>query len=208
MQRDGPFSMSLYQSSNGMIRTAHFDSSVSPPSFTHNDIEQEPAPIGFVFVKESYGARLPGHTVFGYNANSRAKAIDIADSMPLLPTVRDLGAIDNTGTQFNFQGGTALSNPNGIGNYSEILTQWNKFYSYREDSQQIDIDNDYPLEGVGGPVAACRRIHNDFISEIYIAGPRVGSAGTDLHVKLLDSPDVIFNDGFESGNTSAWASCP
>jgi len=208
MQRDGPFSMSLYQASSGMIRTAQFDSSVSPPAFTHRDIEQEPAPTGFAFVKESYGARLRGYTVFGYNAASRAKAISINDSEPSNPTVRDLGQINNSGSQFNFQGGSTANYPGGLSRFDKIYAEWNKFYSYDRDSQTVEIDDDYPLEGVGGPVSNCRRELNEFESELFVAGPKVGSSGTDFHRIEISSPDTLFADGFESGDVSAWATCP
>lgn len=208
MARDGSFSMSMYQAANGMIRTAQFDSSAMTPSFTHTDVAQETAPTGFTFVKESFGVRLQGRVVFGYNANSRAEVIEIEDSNPLFPQTLDLGQINNVGSQFNFQGGAFLANLNGDGGVAENIVLWDKYYHYDPETKQIEIDAGYPLNGVGGPVATCRREHNDFESELFVVGPKVGFTGTDFHVTDLESLDTIFTDGFESGDTSVWSYCP
>ena len=196
---------SLYQLDTGLVRASSFDTSVSPPVFQNNSILQLPAPTTFVFVKESFGIRLKSSIVFSYNADGNGRTAEITDKSPAQPHLRNLGAISNSGTQFNFQGGTYIPNTDEQDNILEHNILWGDWFLIEPLSNvPAETDSNYPLQGVGGPVSGCRRIQDSYPRLAYIAGPRVGSSGTDLHIRELDSYDGIFADGFESGNLSTW----
>ena len=207
MDRNGSFGLSFYQRSNGLTRTATFDTSDNPPMFNHNDVQQLIPPVGFVFVKESFGIRILGGVVIGYNADGNARTAEIPDSNPSSPTLRNLGAINN-GTQFTFQGGSYIPNIDEEDTLVEHNVIWGDWFIFDPFSAKpANIDVNFPLMGVGGPLSACIRRMSSGKTFSYLAGPRVGSDGTDLHIRELET-DIIFTDGFESGDVSVWSNCP
>ena len=208
MDRNGSFGLSFYQRSNGLTRTATFDTSDNPPMFNHNDVQQLIPPVGFVFVKESFGIRILGGVVIGYNADGNARTAEIPDSNPSSPTLRNLGAINNNGTQFTFQGGSYIPNIDEEDTLVEHSVIWGDWFIFDPFSAKpANIDVNFPLMGVGGPLSACIRRMSSGKTFSYLAGPRVGSDGTDLHIRELET-DIIFTDGFESGDVSVWSNCP
>lgn len=208
------YAWTLYQRSDGMIRAAGFSTVDNPPNFTHTDIESLPAPGGFTFVKESAGSYNGAGVTFTYNANGNATTVDIPQTDPFLFTIRNMGPVDNTGSQFSFQGSTLVSVIDEEGEPMASNVLWGDYFFIDPftTSPPPGTDNNYPLAGVGGPVDGCvsRKSEgsiNLFI-EAFFAAPRVGSDGTDLYIRELDA-DPIFADGFESGDTSSWSmTCP
>ncbi len=195
--------MGLNQQSNGQVRITRFDTSNSVPVFNHTTIENLPPPNGFTFVKESSCGFNGRGISCTYNADGMARTVDIQES-PFSFTERNLGAVSNTGSQFTFQGTTILTLLDGQGDPIQNYHAWNQF-SFSEPFTTTplpQIDNNYPLAGVGGPVDACI-LSRAGQTEGWFVGPRVGSTGTDLFRRELVG-DGIFTDGFESGNTSSW----
>lgn len=202
--------MGLNQTPTGMMRATRIDTNSTPPIITHTNIRQLPAPTGFTHVKES-AARLISDPFFiddefgvTYNADGNARIASIPVNNPTAFTERNLGSVNNNGSQFTFQGSTLVHIE---GDISENNVLWGDFFIYdTTPSSPVNIDSNYPLMGVGGPVDGCRVDSTNGVSEVFIAGSRVGSVGTDLHIKQLTTP-AIFADGFESGDTSSWSQC-
>ncbi|TDR17568.1 hypothetical protein [Marinicella litoralis] len=208
------YAMTVYQNSSGMVRTAKFNTADNPPVFNHTNIEQLPAPTGFTFVKEGAGVFNGAGITVTYNANGSAKAVDIPATDPSAFTSRDLGIINNNGSQFNFQGGTVLSvlDENNQPMQNNVL--WGDYHLYRPFNPSIppEEDNNFPFAGVGGPVDGCvaRKTEGtvDLFLQAFFVASRVGSDGTDLFKREI-AADPIFADGFESGDVSSWSmTCP
>ena len=203
-----------YQNSSGMVRTARSNTADNTPTFTHTDIEQLPPPNGFTHVKESAGAFNGSGITFTYNANGNAKVVDVPDTNPSSFTSRDLGMVNNNGTQFPFQGSSVVSvlDENGQPMQNNVL--WGDYFIIdpNNNSKPPGIDNNFPFEGIGGPSDGClvRKSEgsiNLFIEAFFVAS-RTGSVGTDLYKRDIQA-DPIFADGFESGDTTSWSfTCP
>ncbi|KAA3640158.1 MAG: hypothetical protein DWP95_09085 [Proteobacteria bacterium] len=205
---------SVFQQSNGMVRSCRFDT--APHTLTPScvNIEQQTPPGGFTFVKESAGAFNGNGTTITYNVNGIAKALSFQEQ-DLINFRNDvLGAVNNNGSQFTFQGSNIITVLDE--NYQPIENHilWDDYYIFDTHSPfppPPTNDNNYPIAGVGGPVDGCvvRHTQGQQITDMgFIVGPRVGSDGTNLYKRTLRS-DPIFSDGFESGNVSSWSNtCP
>jgi len=209
----GRYVSGLNQQSNGQVRVTHTSTANPTPNFSHTNVESLPPPSGFSFVKEGAAASNGVGVIFTYNSEGTARSVEVPEAGPFSMVSRDLGSINNNGTQFTFQGGTVLPtfdlNHNPVKN--NIL--WGDYFEIGayDPAAPIDTDASYLLSGVGGPVDACEmKLGGDYTDETHllVGGPRVGSTGTNLYFKPLEA-DSIFTDGFESGDTTAWtASCP
>ncbi|GAA4813522.1 hypothetical protein GCM10011365_20410 [Marinicella pacifica] len=205
---------SVFQQSNGMIRSCRFDT--APHTLTPScvNIEQQTPPGGFTFVRESAGGFNGQGITFTYNSNGTAKALTF-NEQDLINFQNDvLGPVNNNGSQFSFQGSTIITvlDENNKPMQNHVL--WGDYY-YIDTSTPFppppSIDNNYPVAGVGGPIDGCvvRQKQGHRITDRgFFVAPRVGPDGTVLYKRTLRS-DPIFADGFESGNTAAWSStCP
>ena len=200
------YAMGLNQQSNGQIRATRIDTQPSMATFTHTNIRTAPPPAGFTFVKESAARANLSHFFFTYNADGNARTVTAPINNPGAFTERDLGAVDNMGSQYTFQGSTLLNIEaiDGPTNRNNIL--WGDYFIVNEDnSGPLATDPDYPLQGVGGPIDGCV-VHRGEARWQAFAGPRVGSDGTDMYWRNNGSTP-IFADGFESGDTTSWSNC-
>lgn len=210
---NGRYLMGLNQQSNGQVRVTHTSTAGASPAFNHTPIETLPPPAGFTFVKEGAGAFNGAGVIFTYNSNGTARSVEFPETGPFSKVSRDLGPINNNGSQFTFQGGTAFTFFDNEDNPLANKVIWGDYWSFESfditDPPEVDVT--FPLAGVGGPVDACQlRLQGEYTDETHLVlgGPRVGSTGTDLHVREV-VVDNLFKDGFESGDTTAWtASCP
>jgi len=205
---------SVFQESNGMIRSCRFDTQPHTPTFSCINIEQQTPPGGFTFVKESAGAYNGSGITFTYNGNGTAKALTFQEQ-DLINFENDLlAAVNNNGSQYTFQGSDIITVLDESNQPMENHILWGDYFIFDTSSAfppPPTTDNNYPFAGVGGPVDGCvvRHTERQKISDIgFFAGPRVGSDGTNLYKRTLRS-DPIFADGFESGQASNWfATCP
>ncbi|WP_223788568.1 hypothetical protein [Marinicella meishanensis] len=203
----------LNQQSNGQVRVSRTSTAGASASFSHFPIENLPAPAGFTFVKEGVGVANGPGVAFTYNSEGTARLVEVPNNNPGNTTERNLGMINNNGSQFTFQGGaiTTFKNLNGVPASNKIL--WGDYWyvSPYNNSAQVLSDVSFPLTGVGGPVATCQVSEQGAYThdtQLVVGGPRVGSTGTDLQIRDVNV-DSLFTDGFESGDTTAWfATCP
>ncbi|MGJ8662471.1 MAG: hypothetical protein ACSHWU_02425 [Marinicella sp.] len=203
------YAMTVSQLASGAIRSTSFRTDDVTPSFTHRVIETLDPPSGFTFVKEATANYFGDHFWFSYNSEEMAKLIQIPFDMPSDFNTSTLGSISNSGSQFNFQGTTIL----GINDLNHepmrLVNLWGEFYEVEQIVNPFSFltDPEYPLQTIGGPIDGClvqTIMGNKVIKgEGYFIGPRVGSPGTDMHIRALKI-DPIFNDGFESGDTLSW----
>ena len=209
----GRYVMGLNQQINGQIRVTRTSTAGSTPSFTHTPIENLNPPNGFTFVKEGAGVFNGFGVTFTYNSEGTARSVEVPESNPSNTIERNLGNINNNGSQFTFQGGTTTTFFDFDGNPALTKTLWGDYWQY--EPQAIDApvfdDNSYPLNSVGGPVSTCQvHLEGNYTNNtrLIVGGSRVGSDGTDLHIRDVNV-DSIFVDGFEAGDTTAWfATCP
>jgi len=204
----------VFQQSNGMVRSCRFDT--APHTLTPScvNIEQQTPPGGFTFVKESAGSFNGNGITFTYNANGNAKMLSF-NEQDIINFNNDLmAAINNNGSQFNFQGSDIITVLDENNKPMENHILWGDYYIVDTHSQiplPPSIDNNFPFDGVGGPVDGCVVRHSQGQHDTdmgFFAGPRVGSDGTNLYKRTLRS-DPVFADGLESGNASDWFStCP
>ncbi len=205
----GRYVVGLNQQSNGQVRATHFSTADAIPSFTHTAVENLTAPPGsFTFVKESSCA-FNGHGITcTYNADGNARVAEINVNNGFSVSKRNLGAVNNNGSQFTFQGSTTFTTMDREGAPMQSYFAWGHF-SITEaftTTPPPEIDSNYPLAGVGGPVDACILTEAGQYTQQHdgiFVGPRVGSTGTNLFRREL-ATDVIFTDGFESGDTASW----
>jgi hypothetical protein len=196
------FATTVSQAPSGVVRTTGFSTDLFPPLLHFTDIETLPIPMGFTFVKEIANTSFGDYGIFTYNSEGTAKMVQIPTTDPANFSITDLGPINNTGSQFNFQGGAIL----GIRDLGDILMEitavWNDFFSITNLQIPFTISTDsmFPLAGVGGPIDGCvvHQYSGDDLIDLSasFAGPRVGSAGTDLHVGTLFG-DPIFIGRFD-----------
>lgn len=204
----------LYQESSGQVRSCRFNTQPPTPIFQCTDIEQLPPPGGFTFVKES-AAVFNGHgTTITYNSNGSAKLVTFNEQNVNQFQSQVLGPINNNGSQFTFQGADIISVLDEQQQPMQNHVLWGDYYHIETHSQfppPPSIDNNYPVAGVGGPVDGCVVRHHQGENKRdfgFFAAPRIGPGGTVLYKRVLRS-DLIFADGFESGDVSGWSSnCP
>ncbi len=202
----------VFQESNGMVKTCHFSTQDNTPSFNCNNIEQLPAPMGFTFVKES-GASFNGvGMTVTYNSNSTAKALFIPEANPANFTVKSLEVINNNPSQYTFQGSSAISVLDEEGSPMKSHIIWGDYFILDGDiASAPETDNNFPFAGIGGPSDGCvvRRTEGDNVTDhAFFAAANVGPDGTNIYQRELRS-DPLFQDGFESGDTTSWsATCP
>ncbi len=197
----------LFQQPTGPVRIKCFDSSQSPPTFTETPVMNLPAPSGFSFVKEGFGVRTGEYFYFTYNADGNARIARIDPDTPGSLEQQNLGPVNNNGSQFGFQGISAFPILDGHGLLYLLMNMYTELAEvFRFFGALPVFDLDYPLSGVGGPVDSCLRTRPNGHQNIVIAGPRVGSMGTDLFTRRVWA-DSVFTDGFEAGDVSAWE-CP
>ncbi len=206
----GRYVMGLSQRNNGQVWATGFDTSNATPVFENTFVQNAtPPPGSFTQVQESSGKNNGAGFTFTYNTNGTLMLVDIPTSPGLSFTSRNLGPVNNNGSQYTFQGTTIIPT---YGAPKVNALMWQEAFFTPSYSQSIPqpVDN-YPLENVGGPVDGCLfELGNDnhVNAELFLVGSRVGSTGTDLFRNEVPA-DLIFADGFESGNTSAWSNtCP
>ncbi len=197
----------LNQTTGGMMRYTRVDTNMTPPVITHQNIRPFPAPAGFTFVKESAARHFSGQFFYTYNTDGNARTVTVDENNPANFTESQLGPINNMGSQYDFQGGGLVTvvDENGVADNINVL--WGDYFIVDPNNLgPATTDPSYPLTGVGGPADACRVDFSDGSMQIFVAGSRVGSVGTDIH-RLDLPPPPIFADGFESGDTSSWTFC-
>ncbi len=198
--------MGLNQRANGQVWATGFDTSQATPTFENTFVQNAaPPPGSFTQVQESSGGFNGSGFTFTFNINGTASVVDIPTEPGFSFTHRTLESISNNGSQYSFQG-AALIPTYGAPKVTAMM--WEQAFFTTPYTQTTPMPTPgYPLENVGGPVDGCLvefGNSNAVTSEIFLAGPRVGSTGTDLF-KNETPADPIFADGFESGDTSVWS---
>ena len=209
------YAMTLSQLPSGQVRSTRFDTADNPPVFEYTTIGQFPAPSGFDFVKESSAKNNGTGISIVYNVDGNARALDVPVNNPANFVHRNLGPVSQTGSQYTFQGVGLLPILDGLGLSMENFFADDGLSSGAPYSVSAPTAvNNYPLTGIGGPVDACVAKQKSTIdgAELFVSaffvGARVGPDGTTLYSAEV-AGDPIFEDGFESGNTSAWnLTCP
>jgi hypothetical protein len=196
------YAITVSQAPNGIVRSTGFSTELFMPALNHTNIESLPIPTGFTFVKEMANTTFAGNAVFTYNSEQTAKMVYIPINDPADFISFDLGPINNTGSQFDFQGGAILGTLD-LGNIlMEIVATWNDFFEVTNIQMPFNITTDkmFPLAGVGGPIDGCvvhKLSGSDLVGQSGIfLGPRVGAPGTDLYMGELFG-DPVFKGGFE-----------
>ena len=203
----------LNQQSNGQVRLSRTSTAGASASFSHFPIENLPAPAGFTFVKEGVGVANGPGVIFTYNSEGTARSVEVPNNNPGNTTERNLGMINNNGSQFSFQGAavTTFKNMNGIPASNKIL--WGDYWYVAPYNNGAPVFNDvtFPLAGVGGPISTCQLSQQGpytHHTQLIVGGPRVGSTGTNLFVRDVNV-DALSHDGFEGvDDTDAFATCP
>jgi len=205
--------MGLNQLPNGQVRVTHTSTAGPSPNFNHTPIELLAPPNGFTFVKEG-GARFNGAGVtFTYNSQGTARVVEFPEAGPFSVVERDLGPINNTGSQFTFQGGAVFTFFDMDNEPVTTKALWGDYWFFDSfnGAAPTAVDPTFPLSGIGGPVDVCQlELTGEYTQEtnLVVGGPRIGSDGTDLRMRQV-GVDSVFKDGFESGDTTAWfATCP
>ncbi|MEZ5460197.1 hypothetical protein [Dokdonella sp.] len=193
---------SLSMTPTGQVRVAEFNLDASPAVFTQRNIINLPAPPGtFSVVRESAaGFTLAGRAIFTYNADDAARVVEFPFSNASAITTRNLGAINNSGSQFPFQGGGVVYSE-GESSHANIL--WGDWFIL-SDSGGFTTDSSYPKVGIGGPVDGCAIERHSLRNQTAVVVPTAGADSTTLLFRKDDAAG-IFRDGFESGDTSSWS---
>ena len=195
--------MAINQRTSGPIQLTHFHTNLPPPGdFSNIDVLiQPPVPGSFSVVRESAGARVRDAVVFTYNADNTVRTVFVPFGNPAGFQNDTLGAINNNGSLFPFQGGAIGPVSPADNNYNVL---WGDYF-YIDPAGQASMDPDYPLSGLGGPIARCqsRPVPSSGSSFGRYAGPNAAGTGTSLYTRRKPLP-VVFDDDFESGDVSVW----
>ncbi len=202
------YAVGLNQRMDGQIRATRIDTAQNPPAITHTNVTQTaPPPGSFQFVKESSARSVGDEIYFTYNVdgNIRLAIVPVNDPAQFVSMVLD--ALASGGSQFSFVTGGLLPLFDVNTAATIVYLYWLNLSVYDARFKNSGtVDTSYPLDGVGGPVDACLLSNNRGEQHAVFIGPRVGSMGTDLHIRTLETGN-LFTDGFETSDRSVFTQC-
>lgn len=193
---------SMHMTPSGQVRVGEFNIDANPAVFTQRNIIALPAPPGsFTVVRESAAAfTRGGRALFTFNADDTARMVEFPFSNAASITNRALGPINNSGSQFPFQG-AGLVYSEGESSNANVL--WGDWFLVT-DAGAVTTDSSYPKVGVGGPVDGCAVERRSLRRQTAVVVPSVGKDTTTLLFREGEAAG-IFRDGFESGDLSTWS---